>query len=144
MKASYTGPCGHLLKEIVANRGFIEYTLDLLSLPEYVIEKGRPHGHRYGKAPEKTEYHLAHNFEKKRCIKKKFTGIHDRFVRDHVFRKRMLEHDRDEDVCRKWDDRAAQDFTYRMSEPEYFHYRQNWWISLNKSGDTGGTNEKTF
>ena len=21
---------------------------------------------------------------------------------------------------------------------EYFHYRQNWWISLNKSGDTGG------
>ena len=30
------------------------------------------------------------------------------------------------------------DFTYRMSEPEYFHYRQNCWISLNKSGDTGG------
>ena len=27
-----------------------------------------------------------------------------------------------------------QDFTYRMSEPEYFYYRQNWWISLNKSG----------
>ena len=21
-----------------------------------------------------------------------------------------------------------------MSESEYFHYRQNWWISLNKSG----------
>ena len=31
--------CGHLLKEIVANRGFIEYTLDLLSIPEYVIKK---------------------------------------------------------------------------------------------------------
>ena len=29
-------------------------------------------------------------------------------------------------------------FTYRMSEPEYFHYRQNWWISLIESGDTGG------
>ena len=27
---------------------------------------------------------------------------------------------------------------HRMSEPEYFHYGQNWWISLNKSGDTGG------
>ena len=50
----------------------------------------------------------------------------------------MLEHDRDEDVCLKWDDLAEQDFTYRMSESEYFHYRQNWWISLNKSGDTGG------
>ena len=42
--------CGHLLKEIVANRGFIENTLDLLSIPEYVIKKGRLHGHRYGKA----------------------------------------------------------------------------------------------
>ena len=42
--------CGHLLKETVTNRGFIEYTLDLLSIPEYV-KKGRPHGHRYGKLP---------------------------------------------------------------------------------------------
>ena len=24
-----------------------------------------------------------------------------------------------------------------MSESEYFHYRQNWWIFLNKSGNTG-------
>ena len=44
--------CGHLLKERVANRGFIEYTLDLLSIPEYVIKKGRPHGHRCRKLPE--------------------------------------------------------------------------------------------
>ena len=45
-------------------------------------------------------------------------------MRDHVFRKCMLEHDRDEDVCRKWDDIADQDFTHRMTESEYFHYRQ--------------------
>ena len=38
--------CGHLLKEIVANRGFIKYKMDLLSTPEYIIKKGRPHGHR--------------------------------------------------------------------------------------------------
>ena len=63
--------CGHLLKEIVVNRSFIEYTLDLLSIPEYVIKKGRPHGHRYGKTPEKKEYHLAHNLNK-RCIKRQF------------------------------------------------------------------------
>ena len=41
--------CGPLLKEIVANRGFIVYSLDLLSIPNYVIKEGRPHGHRYGK-----------------------------------------------------------------------------------------------
>ena len=56
--------CGHLLKEIVANRGFIEYTLDLLSIPEYLIKKGRPQGHRYGKTPEKKENHLAHNLKR--------------------------------------------------------------------------------
>ena len=43
--------CGHLLKETVANRSFSVYTLDLLSIPEHVIKKGRPHVHRYGKAP---------------------------------------------------------------------------------------------
>ena len=36
--------CGHFLhKEIGANRKFIKYTMDLLSVPEYVIKKGRPH-----------------------------------------------------------------------------------------------------
>ena len=44
--------CGHLLKETVDNRSFIVYTLDLLSKPEYVIKKGRPHGHRCGNLPE--------------------------------------------------------------------------------------------
>ena len=61
--------CGHLLKETVANRSFIVRTLDLLSIPEYVIKKGRPHGHRYGNLSENKEYHQAHNL-KKRCIKR--------------------------------------------------------------------------
>ena len=33
--------CGHLLKETVANRGFIVYTLDLLSVPEHVNQEGK-------------------------------------------------------------------------------------------------------
>ena len=100
----------------------------------YVIKKGRPHGHRYGKLPENKEYHQDHNL-KKRCMKRQFNGIHDRFLRDHVFRERMIENNRDEDVGRAWDVLATQDHTYRMSESEYFHYRQNWWMSLNKSGN---------
>ena len=44
--------CEHFLQETEANRGFIKYTMDLLSLPEHVIKKGRPHGHRYGKSQE--------------------------------------------------------------------------------------------
>ena len=102
------------MKEVVAYRSFIVYTLDLLSIPQYVIKKGRPLGHRDGKAPENKKYYLVHNL-KKRCIKRKFTGIHDRFLRDHVFRERMFENNRDEDVCRKWDDLAEQDHTCRIT-----------------------------
>ena len=64
--------CGHFLrKETGANRKFIKYTMDLLSVPEYVIEKGRPHGHRYGEKPGDKEYFTAHQLKKK-CKKEKF------------------------------------------------------------------------
>ena len=47
--------CGHFLhKERGANQQFINYTMDLLSVPEYVIKKGRPHGHRYDKKSRET------------------------------------------------------------------------------------------
>ena len=78
-----------------------------------------------------------HIISKEMHQKKNFKGIHDRFLRDHVFRERLIENNRDEDVCRARDVLAEQDHTYRMSESEYFHYKQNWWISLNKSGDQG-------
>ena len=71
--------CGHFLKkETEVNRKFVEKTMDFLSVPEYVIKKGRPHGHRYGKKPRDQEYYLANQYKKK-CKKKKFQGIHDRF-----------------------------------------------------------------
>ena len=126
--------CWHFLqKETAVNRKFVKYTMDLLSLPEYVIKKGRPHGHRYGKKPGDKEYYLANQLKKK-CKKKKFQGIHDRFLRDHEFRIRMIEHHRDEEVCRRWDVLADEDHTYHLSEQEYFHYKNKWWLHLNKSG----------
>ena len=72
----------------------IVYAMDLLSIPEYVSKKGRPHGHRYGKLPGSREYYLANNL-KKRCKKRSFKGIRDRFLRDHVFRERMIQYSRD-------------------------------------------------
>ena len=63
--------CGHLLKESEASRGAIQCTLDLLSIQNYVIKKGRPHGHRYGKMKEQRDYHIAHSL-RKRCIKRHF------------------------------------------------------------------------
>ena len=114
--------CGHLLKESAAIRGVIQKTLDLLSIPNYVIKKGRPHGHRYD--------HQAHNL-KRRCIMKGYQGIHDRFLIDFEFRASQLEHDRVEDVCLKWDDFAEQDFSHYMTQEECFRCKHNWWISLN-------------
>ena len=45
--------------------------------PEYVIKKGRLHGHRYGEKLGDKEYFTANQL-KKRCTKKYLQGIHDR------------------------------------------------------------------
>ena len=63
--------CGHLLKESEASRGAIQCTLDLLSIQNSVIKKGRLHGHRYGKTTEQRDHRIAHHF-RKRCIKRRF------------------------------------------------------------------------
>ena len=46
---------------------------------------------------------------------------------------RMIQNNRDEDVCRAWVVFADEDHTFWMSESEYFHYSQNWWIPLSIS-----------
>ena len=125
--------CGHFLQETEVKRKFVKYTMDLLSIPEYVIKKGRPHGHRYGKKPGDKERYLANQLNKK-CKKKKFHGIHDRFLLDHAFRVRMIEQNQDEEVCRRWDVHADEDHTYHLSEEEYFYYKNKWWLHLHKSG----------
>ena len=43
--------------------------MGFLSLPEYVIKKGKLHGHRYGNKPRDKEYYLANQL-KKNCKKK--------------------------------------------------------------------------
>ena len=124
--------CGHFLhKERGANQQFINCTMDLLSVPEYVIKKGRLHGHRYGKKPGDKEYHTA-NPLKKKCKKKYFQGIHDRFIRDPEFRNRMIENNRDEELCRKWDVLADEDHTHHLTSQEYSLYKCNWWLHSNK------------
>ena len=133
--------CGHLLKESEASRGAIQCTLNLLSIQNYVMKKGRPHGHRYGKSKEPRDYHVAHNL-RKRCIKMHFQGIHHRFVNEPEFRESQLEHDRTED-CIQMDELAQKDFSDHMTQAEYFRYRKNWWISLNNSGKTGPVRDRS-
>ena len=104
--------CGHLLRENQSSR----------TIPNYVIKKGRPHGDRHGKTEEQRKHIIAHNL-RKRCIKKCSEGIHDRFQNDSTFRESLLSIDRTEEVCIQMDKDAQKDFTYRMTEDEYFRYK---------------------
>ena len=95
--------CGHFLRDdTTENKKYIKYTLDLFSIPNYYIRKGRPHGHRCGKKVMDHEYFIANSLKKK-CKKRDFLGIHDRFIRDERFRKTMIELGRTEEVCREMD-----------------------------------------
>ena len=123
--------CGHFLhKETGVNRKFVKYSMDL-SVPEYGIKKGRPHGHRYVKKPGNKEYYLANQWKKK-CQKREFQGIHDRFLHDQTFPIRMIENHRDEDFCRRWDALADEDHTHHLTVQEYFTIRTNGFIQISK------------
>ena len=70
-------------------------------------------------------------------------GITIASVKDPVFRESQLEIDRTEEVCIQMDKDAQKDFTCRMMQEEYFRYRKNWWISLNKSGKIGPVRDRS-
>ena len=115
--------CGHLLRENKSSRRFHQWQLDILSIPNYVIKKGRPHGNRHGKTDEQRQHFIAHNL-RKRCIKKDFEGIHDRFQKALRFRDSQLRIDRTEEICIQMDEVAQKDFTYRMSSDEFLRYKK--------------------
>ena len=85
---------------------------------------------RYGKKEGDQDYHTANQLQKK-CKKREFLSIHDRFIRDARFRKTMLELGRTEEVIREMDKLANEDHTHIATEEELNVYRSNW--SMNAS-----------
>ena len=123
--------CGHLMTDDSAeNKKYISAVLDLFSIPNFYIRKGRPHGHRYGKAPGCKEYHTANQLAK-RCRKKKYDSIHDRFIRDKTFRKAMIELGRSEKIIIEMDQLASENHTHEATRAEIDVYRGNKWIRSN-------------
>ena len=125
--------CGHLLRESKSSRHLHRWQLGILSIPNCVIKKVRPHGNRHGKTEAQKEHFIAHNL-RKRCIKRCFEGIHDRFQKDLRFRDSQLKIDRAEAKCIEMDEVAQKGFTYHLSSEEYERYKKTWSISLNTSG----------
>ena len=126
--------CGHFLRDdTTENKKYIKSFLDLFSIPNFYIRKGRPHGHRYGKKEGARAYHTANQLQNK-CKKREFLSIHDRFIRDTWYRQTMLELDRTEEVIREMDKLAIEDHTHIATEEELNVYRGNWWIRSNFVG----------
>ena len=107
--------------ESESRRKFHKRRLNALCIPHYVIKKGRCHGARHGKTEEQEEYHIAWKAWK-RCCKRvdsqgeHFTGIHDRFLRDRVYRESQLLIGWTEHNSIEMDELAKQDHTYRLSK----------------------------
>ena len=113
--------CGHFLRKgTEEKKNFVQYTMDLLSIPNYNIKKGRHHGHRHGKKPGDREYYIA-NPLKKKCKKEELLG-YPRPI--HTRRKVPQEHDwqrsNSKKFCRQMDDLADEDHTHHLTS------RRNW------------------
>ena len=119
-----------------SRRKFNKLRLDALCVPNYVIKKGRSHGARRGKTEEQKEYHVAWNAWK-RCYKKvvsqggHFTVIHERFLRDPVYRESQLAIGWTEQKCKELDELAKEDHTYRLTLEEKRRYQGQWCLTLN-------------
>ena len=119
--------CGHFLRKGTEEKknSFNTQWISCLFLTT-ISRKG-------GKKPGDREYYIAHSLKKK-CKKKDFLGIHDRFTRDEKFRKNMIDNGRTEEICRQMDDLADEDHTHHLTSQEHFYYKSNWWIRSNKIG----------
>ena len=73
--------CGHFLqKKQWPIEVSLNFSMDLLSVPECVIKKGRPHGHRYGKKQGDKEFYLANQLEedaKRKSSKESMTDSYE-------------------------------------------------------------------
>ena len=114
--------CGHLMEDdTTENKKYISSVLDLFSIPNFYIRKGRPHDHRYGKKGCK-EFHTAKQLQR-RCRKKHYENIHDRFIRDKFFRKTMIELGRSEEIILEMDRLASEDHSHIATQEEIDAYR---------------------
>ena len=122
--------CGRLMTRFGReSKVYLSHPRHLLHT-ELLHQKDRPRGHRYGKSQGCKEYFTANQLAKK-CRKKKYDSIHDRYIRDKNFRKAMIEIGRSEQMIIEMDKLANEDHTYTASREEIEFYRGNWWIHTN-------------
>ena len=65
------------------------------------------------------------------------TGIHDRFLRDPVYRESQLAIGWTEQTCKEWDELCERRSYISSHSREYRRYQGQWYLTLNKSGKNG-------
>ena len=86
--------CGQCLIYSEPRRKFNKLRLDAISFPDCLIKKGATHGARHGKTEvQRFDSQGEH-----------VTGLHDRFLRDPVYRESQLAIGWSEQKCNKWDE----------------------------------------
>ena len=80
------------------------------------------HGARHGKTDAQKEHFIAHN-TRRRCLKKKFEGIHDRILKDSTFRDSQLKIGWTKETCIAMDKLAQEDHSYCPLLEEFERYR---------------------
>ena len=93
-------------------------------------DKGRSHGARHGRT-EKQRVSISWNAWKRYCKKVDsqgghFIGIHDRFLRDPVYRESQLAIGWKQQKCKEMDDFAKENHTYLFCKRHFEHVRQKW------------------
>ena len=66
-----------------------------------------------------------------------FTGIHDRFLRDKVYRESQLAIGWTEQKCKEMNELAKQNHTDHLTPEEKKRYQGQWYLSLVEAGKNG-------
>ena len=87
---------------------------------------------RTGRTAAQKKHFIAHN-ARRRCLKRNYEGIHDRFLKDSTHRDVQLKIGSTEEKCIAMDKLAQEEHSYCPLSEEIDRYRKNWCITLNKS-----------
>ena len=126
--------CGHFLRNgTEENKKFVQYTMDFLSIPNYYIKKGRPHGHRYGKKPGITS--TTSRIRSRRNARRSSTWVSTTgSYETRSSAKTCLTPVARRKCVARWTKLANEDHTHHLTPEEIRGYRANWWIRSNKVG----------
>ena len=111
--------CGHLLVESESSQKCNKFRLDALSIPHFVIKKGNDF---MVLGTVKLRHRKSTMWPKARgrdVSKRNYEVIHDRFLRDPVYRDSQLKTGWTEEKCIEMDKLAQKDHSYRPSSEEY-------------------------